>query len=469
MSENAFKRQWLIAFAGHRAVANPALAKAALRRELDAMAASLAGEIIGISSAAAGADLLFLTACQEAGYKTIVILPFSRDRFAADFDDPAEWKKASALIDSSWWHEIAQGNEDPPAAYHVVARELLDLADRMIFLWDGQPARGLGGTGETVADALKWKIPARLIDAVSLVGTWQAGGAPEATGDRHFGNLPPATSVHSLFRDLDRRAVTRAPRSRWFNAGSMSINHIATFLQAILLALSIAKEMGGLIKFALALIAACLPWIGARMRLQNSWVADRTRAELLRSLLVSHEPGSPLHPPALELFDEHASFLRSAALSLVPLREGWSAARDRYLTERIDDQIRYLSQKGNHAQSRLGLFNRIFQISSLGALLLGAAAIYCHLGKISFSSHVDVWALGFFPAILPGIAAWSLAMISVFEFKRRAIMYHQLVDELKQLRPKLAGAECASAAAALIRRCEHLLIHELWEWHGAKN
>jgi hypothetical protein len=468
MPESAFHRLWLVGFAGHRLVGNPEAAKAALRSELDAMAAALTGEIVGISSAAAGADLLFLEACQEAGFKTIVILPFNRSRFAEDFEDPAEWQRASRLIDSAWWHEEVTGNEEAPAAYHVVARELLNLSDRMILLWDGQPARGLGGTGETVADAEKWQIPSRIIDATTLEARWQSATAPQAAAEAPFKDLPPVDSIRSLFMKLDQRAVSRAPRSRWFNAGSMSVNHIATFLQASLLALSIAKEMGGLIKFTLALIAAALPWVGARMRLQHSWVTDRTRAELLRSLLVSHEPASPLHPPALELFENHASFLRSASLPLVAQRKGWSAARDTYLTDRIDDQIRYLTKQGDHALRRLNIFNRIFQIASLGAMLLGAATIFIHLNRITLSGFFDIWAIGFFPAILPGLAAWSLAMISVFEFKRRARMYGKLVTELTQLRPKLAGAECASATASLMRRCEHLLIHELWEWQGSR-
>ncbi len=468
MPDSTFHRLWLVGFAGHRHIGDEAATKAVLRRELDAMAASLTGEIVGVSSAAAGADLLFLEACQEAGFKTIVLLPFTRARFAEDFSDPTEWQRASGLIDSAWWHEQVAGNEDAPAAYHVVAREILTLSDRMIFLWDGKPPRGLGGTAETVADAEKWQIPSRIVDAISLEGKWQSATIRNDPFEPAFKDLPAVDSIDSLFSKLDRRAVSRAPRSRWFNAGSMSVNHVATFLQASLLALSIAKEMGGLIKFTLALIAAGLPWVGARMRLQQAWVVDRTRAELLRSLLVSHEPASPLHPPALELFGNHASFLRSASLQLVAERRGWSAARDSYLTARIDDQIGYLAKQATKAQKRLKILTRIFQLSSLGAMLLGAATIYIHLNKVFIPSHFDIWAIGFFPAILPGLAAWSLAMISVFELKRRARIYSKLVAELKLLRPKLASTECASTTASLIRHCEHLLMQELWEWQGSR-
>ena len=62
-----FRRIWFIGFAGHRKVDDPAALKAVIRNELDGFCASLNGEVVGLASAAAGADLLFLDACEEAG------------------------------------------------------------------------------------------------------------------------------------------------------------------------------------------------------------------------------------------------------------------------------------------------------------------------------------------------------------------------------------------------------------------
>jgi hypothetical protein len=61
-----------------------------------------------------------------------------------------------------------------------------------------------------------------------------------------------------------------------------------------------------------------------------------------------------------------------------------------------------------------------------------------------------------------------MAMVSVFEFKRRAGLYAQLVEELRRLRPKLEAAECASATAETIYQTERLLMNELWEWQGTR-
>ena len=465
-----FHRLWLIGFAGHRTVPDPAQAKAVIRKELHDFAASLDGEVVGVASAAAGADLLFLEACAEAGMRTVVILPFDRERFQEDFDDPEEWKRACALMDAALWCEVAPGNETAPAAYHVVARQVMDVSDRMIFLWDGEPARGLGGTAETVLEAAEWMVPSRVIDAATFRTSWNAGLVPTNAADRSFADLPAARNVAELFDKLDKRAVNGAPRSRWFAAGSMSVNHMATFVQAFLVVflVSEAKERGGLIKFMMAIVAATLPWVGSRLRLQEKWVNDRVRAELLRSLLSSHEPGSPLRPPALELFESDQAFLRSAALQLVAERKGWEQASREYLQKRIDGQIGFFKSKGELAAKRMRLFGALFLTASIGALLFTGFAVFAKVMHLKMSPRIDLWGMEFLPAILPGLAAWSLAMISVFEFKRRSNLYTQLVGALQRLRPKVAEAKCASAAEQAIRQIERLLLNELLEWQGPR-
>jgi len=464
-----FRRCRLIGFAGHRSVPDRAALKAVLRREMDGFVAGFNGEVIGVSSAAAGADLLFLEVCAEAGIRSVVILPFDRKRFQDDFDDPEEWRRACGRMDAALWCEIAEGNEEPPAAYHVVARQVLEVADRMLFVWDGQPARGLGGTAETVLEAAEWKIPSRIINAATLEARWQGNEADVSSDDHAFKDLPVAGSAEELFAKLDQRAMSRAPRFRWFAAGSMSVNHLATILQAMLIALIlVGKELGALIKFVMALVAAALPWLGSRLRLQEGWVNDRLRAELLRSVIASHQPGSPLRPPAIELFEKDSAFLRSAALQLVGQRVGWDMARDAYLKERVDGQIGYFKSKGAVAKKRMKVFGKLFWIASIGTLLFTGAAVLMKAMEAPVSDGWSRWGMEFVPSVLPGIAAWSLAIVSIFEFKRRANLYEQLVETLQQLRPKLSEAKCASAASAAIRQIERLLLNELWEWQGPR-
>ena len=455
-------------FAGHRSVPDRAAAKVAISRELETIRGTVSGELVGISSAAAGADLLFLDACRDAGLRTVVLLPFPKERFAQDFDDAAEWGHACRCMDDAWWCEVSPGGEDAPAAYHVVARESLEVADRMLFLWNGKPAQGLGGTAETVREAKDRDIPTRIIDAETLQARWNGKEPNRNPQDSNFEDLPVASDVEELFKQLDQRASKGAPRSRYFAAGSMSVNHLATILQALLVTFVImSPESGAMLKLVMITFAALLPWIGNRLRWQEQWVRDRVRAELLRSLLYSHEPGSPLRPPAVELFGQDAAFLRTAALHLVKKRRGWEAARDTYMSERIDGQIGYLKSKGTLAGNRMAIFGRVFWFASWGAIIVGG---YVVITAFLHKTHGPPWegSLELTSAALPGIAAWCLAMISVFEFKRRASLYRQLVEELQRLRPRIAAASCASAVATAMNQIERLLLNELWEWQGSR-
>lgn len=463
-----FDRLWFVGFAGHRAVPDRQGAKSAISRELETLRNTVSGELVGISSAAAGADLLFLEACREAGMKTVILLPFPQSRFAEDFDDPYEWERALDAIANAWWCEVPPGGEEAPAAYHVVARQCLEIADRMVFLWDGKPARGLGGTAESVAEADRMGMPARIIDSTNLDGRWNGKIPSEPEHDLQFDDLPAAACVGELFEKLDQRAVAGAPRSRWFAAGSMSLNHFATILQAILVAFALAAdEVGAMLKLVIVSVAASLPWIGGRLRWQQRWVSDRVKAELLRSLLACHEPNSPLRPSALELFANEEPFLRTSALRLIHMRKGWEHARDEYLNSRLEDQIHYLRSKGEKAANRMRIFGNLFRISSWCAVALGAFVVISAFLNIQFQQPVQT-GLSFTAAIMPGIAAWCLAMISVFEFKRRASLYQQLVEELERLRPKIAGACCASEVSRAMSQIERLLLNEVWEWQGSR-
>lgn len=467
-TENAITRVWIVGFAGHRRISDPALAKSAILGCLKDLQANLTGTLVGRSSAAAGADLLFLEVCQELGLGYSLVLPFPEERFQEDFDDPAEWERARALIRGAASVEIAPGNEVAPEAYHLAAREIIDVSDAMIFLWDGQAARGIGGTAESVLESRERGLPLRLIDSQTLVAAPMEGGTPFLWQDRIFTDLPPQASVRLLFEELDRRAVHGAPRARWFAAGSISLNQVATVISAVLVAFKLGETAAPVVKFLIVTAAACLPWVGARFRISDAWTEDRLHAELLRSLLASHSFAPPLRPFAADLFEDDAAFLRSAAWRLVPERRDWQAERGAYLANRLDDQISYLVSKGELASRRLKLLWTIFRIASSAAMLLGAIAIFAGVSgwQVGESSN-RIW-LMFLPTILPAVAAWCLAMIPLFEHKRRAKLYGQMADQLKRKRTELVEAKCRTTASAVVASCERLLLTELWEWAGTR-
>jgi hypothetical protein len=465
---NELRRLWILGFAGHRTLADPTAIEQSIRLAIEDFRKQVEGEVIGRASAAAGADLLFLQACRDAGVAYSVVLPFPEERFRGDFENEAEWAHAKDLIDRAASLEIAPGHEGAPEAYHLASREILDVADAMIFVWDGKPARGIGGTGETVVDARDRCVPHQIIDATSGVAGPFETNRPFPWIDSSIARLPAVGDVGALFETLDRRALQGAPKSRLLAAGSITLNQVATLVSAILIAFVGSEQAGPAVKFIIVCVAALLPWIGSRKRLRENWVEDRLHAELLRSLLASHSFAAPLRPFGAELFRSDAAFLRSAAWRLSSRIRPWDEERNRYISERLSGQIDYLEAKGSVATRRLGRLQTTFRISSISAMILGALAILSAILKAKVGLVVPAWIASilfdFLVTSLPAAAAWSLSMIALFEYKRRAGLYLQMSQRLRKMRTDLSGAKCWVTAAHVISSSERLLLTELWEW-----
>ena len=171
MSETS-RQPKLIAFAGHRHVPHPQGLRTAVRESLSEMKDALGGRVIAISSAAAGADLIFLRACIDLRIPMIVVIPFPEERFSEDFEDPAEWEMVEKLLGVALAKYITPGGKAAPEAYQAVSHNLLEWADAFLFAWDGKPPLGPGGTGETVQEAQDSGLPARIIEADTLVAKW---------------------------------------------------------------------------------------------------------------------------------------------------------------------------------------------------------------------------------------------------------------------------------------------------------
>ncbi|MGA7673057.1 MAG: hypothetical protein WBW04_21755 [Nitrolancea sp.] len=122
-----------------------------------------------ISPVAEGADRLVAREALASGLPLICLLPFSRDDYARDFETEksrADYEdllqRSAAVIELPGTHGSA---EERDAAYAALSDELIDRIDLLIAIWDGEEARGLGGTGHTVQSALERCIPVVWIHA----------------------------------------------------------------------------------------------------------------------------------------------------------------------------------------------------------------------------------------------------------------------------------------------------------------
>jgi hypothetical protein len=121
-----------------------------------------------VTPLADGADTLAATLALQQGYRIEACLPFARAEYAKDFAGDGSRASYEALLDRcAAVFELDGDREEAEAAYETVGKVLLDQADILIAVWDGNLGRGRGGTSRVVADAVSRHIPVIHIDSTS--------------------------------------------------------------------------------------------------------------------------------------------------------------------------------------------------------------------------------------------------------------------------------------------------------------
>lgn len=148
-----------LAVSGHRGLSNEteAWVAAELRRVVESKGAT---ELVGISCLADGADALFAAAILDLGGRLIAVIPATtyRDGLPAAYHSTydALLGKASETI------ALDRDVSDADAHMHASLR-MLEHADELIAVWDGQPARGYGGTADVVQAATDKGVPVTIV------------------------------------------------------------------------------------------------------------------------------------------------------------------------------------------------------------------------------------------------------------------------------------------------------------------
>jgi hypothetical protein len=116
-----------------------------------------------VSMLAEGADLLGMQAGLDCGAELVGVLPFDEQAYREAFESaPSQalfdhvWSKLSSIV-------VLGGFVGDDASYEHANRAILDRSDVLIAVWDGDPARGPGGTGDVVHDALERGLPVIVI------------------------------------------------------------------------------------------------------------------------------------------------------------------------------------------------------------------------------------------------------------------------------------------------------------------
>jgi hypothetical protein len=108
-----------------------------------------------ISALAEGADRYAAEAALARHWALEAPLPFSVKRYEEDFDEKASVKQFRALKKKARKvHPTPENDDNERAAYGAVGRAVADASDVVLCVWNGEAAKGPGGTAHVVALAL---------------------------------------------------------------------------------------------------------------------------------------------------------------------------------------------------------------------------------------------------------------------------------------------------------------------------
>lgn len=154
-----------IAVSGHRELSPEvtSLIERAIRAELAGIGTEGA-ELVGVSCLADGADQVFAAAVLERGGTLEVVVPADEYRDRLPDESKALYDKCFNQAADVHRCDYRESTADAHMDASVV---MVNKADRLFAVWDGQPARSYGGTADVVAYARDKGVPVTVI--------WPAG------------------------------------------------------------------------------------------------------------------------------------------------------------------------------------------------------------------------------------------------------------------------------------------------------
>ena len=118
-----------------------------VRAELDNLLPKLGAPLIGITCLAVGADSLFATLVLKHNGSIEAVLPFPGYEQKLQVHARAEHRR---LLSSASQVTTLQRQATDEESYLKSGKTVVDLAELLIAVWDGKPAKGLGGTADVV-------------------------------------------------------------------------------------------------------------------------------------------------------------------------------------------------------------------------------------------------------------------------------------------------------------------------------
>lgn len=476
-----------------------------------------------VSSLAQGADRLVAQEATAKEYKLHALLPFPRDIYAKDpnlgsvdeFNDLLDDKKKTERVfelDNSFATEAER-----KAAYEAAGRLVLRQSDVLIAIWDGEPARGTGGTGQIVEEAQVAEIPVLRIDsnlphAITLLNSKgfppRPGFAGQHLRERLLQVLIPQEGVvaerllhleeSKRWRDaselpsnlshegdaaLRTGFIWADKRAKWFAflyrlsyrsiyiLGAIAVlfaylgSTVEVHKHKIYLTLELAAILG-------ILFLTVLGWL---FKWHRKWLDYRHLAESLRVTRISALLGrvASYSPVPMKVRGELRrskamfylrSFVSQAGLVTAVLDEPYREAFRAFLHENVVDQIRYHRRTAERCHRN----HKRWHMSAQVLFVLAAIACGLHFWVHGDITDLRVRALNFAVIVLPAFGGAIGALLHHGESERVKRLSEGLAEHLEILRGKLltdlGRIPSSQELASLSEEFSNICLAELMDW-----
>ncbi len=468
---------WVVGLTGHRHLKNEEAIRALLHEQLLALGRRARGRLVGCSSGAIGADLLFAETCAALKIPWKALLPFSPSEFKTDFNE-SQWAHASDLLKGAVETEISGSAEARTAAYLRCGLRTVDEADVVIAIWNGLPARGMGGTADVVRYARQEKKPLVLIHPETL--EVECERLPETLSDPILEFLndiaagkekgqptrPGKAQVEQFFRAIDAVATRIAPRFRRWVAVSLLMNTAAVALTAAVIGLGLKSRLLDLLAFLLVAAATLAIVYVKRKGSHETWIRCRVAAEMCRSALATWEFPTIVTPfwfqelPGLGRLGRSLRYLR---LDNKPENsDNAEPVREHYLATRIGRQIEYFDERSRSLHVLLLVLTSLFWFFSLVAI--GRGIFVATAGTKWFGPELGRIISSFLPFALPLVAGCALSLISIFDLHRQLARSRDMKLRLIAFRDQILQSDNMVTLQNAVEKVEKLFAEEFLEW-----
>ena len=438
------------------------------------------GVIYGVTSAAAGGDLLFAETCIELNLPIRIFLPVPKEQFREDFDE-SSWNRAECVFKMALSVEVTGAAEKLTERYFECGVETVQQSQLLLALWDGEPSHGMGGTADMVHFAMEQGRPVIWIHSATGA-RHQFNVSPEILNDpemQFLNGLPepakqlPAGFPHDLANAwlviLVENARGVAPQVRRMAAVPIFCTAAAAVLsgKTAYIGSSVIWLWTGT---AMGIMAAGLPTILRMERRQVAWTRIRTAAEICRSCLALWRTPALYEVVGPEVVPDLAGMLTSLNFLKMSDREARENDLDefkrQYRTARVRDQIAYFSRHANYAASRA----RQYRMVTWASICVAAALnFWLLLNAHGLNQWISVRLrpeLALSVAILFQIATVAGSLVVVNDYVRRRDRFRELHRMLLQWDKQLELSETWSIVLRIATTVEKALLAELIEWRS---